>query len=144
MIAGGTTSGQVVLWDIRCHSPGPVLKSNSGHSDSIHSIHTVGSSNAFSILTASENLVCTWRLDMLNQPVDTIELYHSNYSKLDGMATTCLGFPVSESATFWVGTQDGTVHQAKRFERAGWYSYVTHILAKPVLIHLLYIKDIRQ
>lgn len=35
------------------------------------------------------------------------------------MSVTSLGFPKSETATFWVGTEEGNVYAANRYDRAG-------------------------
>lgn len=35
------------------------------------------------------------------------------------MAVTTLDFPDNETTTFWVGTEEGNMYQAKRYDRAG-------------------------
>lgn len=35
------------------------------------------------------------------------------------MAITCLDFPANETTAFWVGTEEGNVYQANRYDRAG-------------------------
>jgi dynein intermediate chain len=34
------------------------------------------------------------------------------------VSITCLDFPDSETATFWIGTEEGSVYQANRYNRA--------------------------
>lgn len=34
------------------------------------------------------------------------------------MSITCLDFPDTETATFWIGTEEGSVYQANRYDRA--------------------------
>jgi dynein intermediate chain, cytosolic len=50
---------------------------------------------------------------------ETLELVHSGHNKTAEVAITCLDFPASETTTFWVGTEEGNVYQANRYDRAG-------------------------
>ncbi|KAJ3054967.1 hypothetical protein HK097_000192 [Rhizophlyctis rosea] len=122
LIIGGTYSGQVVLWDTRAKSL-PVLKtplSAAGHTHPVHAMTMVGTQNAHNLVTASsDGLVCAWQLDMLAQPQETLDLIHPSHPKTDEVAVTTFGFPANETTTFWVGTEEGNVYQANRYERAG-------------------------
>uniref|UniRef100_A0A1D1Z0P9 Cytoplasmic dynein 1 intermediate chain 1 n=1 Tax=Anthurium amnicola TaxID=1678845 RepID=A0A1D1Z0P9_9ARAE len=121
-IIGGCYSGQIVIWDNRTKSQ-PVLKtplSANGHTHPIYSMQMVGSQNAHNLITAStDGLVCAWQLDMLTQPQESLELVHPGHSKTDEVSVTALGFPDAETTAFWVGTEEGNVYQANRFDRAG-------------------------
>jgi len=68
-------------------------------------------------------MVCSWLVDMLAQPQETLELVHAghnnNNNKTDEVAITTLDFPDNETTTFWVGTEEGNVYQANRYDRAG-------------------------
>ncbi|CAG8463596.1 9080_t:CDS:10 [Paraglomus brasilianum] len=122
LVIGGTYSGQVVIWDTRARSL-PVLKtplSSNGHTHPVYSMQVVGTQNAHNLITAStDGLVCSWQLDMLAQPQETLELVHPNHNKTDEVSVTALGFPDNETTAFWVGTEEGNVYQANRFDRAG-------------------------
>ncbi|GBB83976.1 hypothetical protein RclHR1_10620001 [Rhizophagus clarus] len=122
LVIGGTYSGQIVLWDMRSKAL-PVLKtplSASGHTHPVYSMQMVGTQNAHNLITAStDGLICSWQLDMLAQPQETLELVHSEHSKTDEVSVTALGFPDNETAAFWVGTEEGVVYQANRYGRAG-------------------------
>ncbi|CAG8509792.1 3071_t:CDS:10 [Funneliformis caledonium] len=122
LVIGGTYSGQIVLWDMRAKSL-PVLKtplSASGHTHPVYSMQMVGTQNAHNLITAStDGLICSWQLDMLVQPQETLELVHSEHSKTDEVSVTALGFPDNETAAFWVGTEEGVCYQANRYGRAG-------------------------
>ncbi|RIA97919.1 WD40-repeat-containing domain protein [Glomus cerebriforme] len=122
LVIGGTYSGQIVLWDNRSKSL-PVLKtplSASGHTHPVYSMQMVGTQNAHNLITAStDGLICSWQLDMLVQPQETLELVHAEHSKTDEVSVTALGFPDNETAAFWVGTEEGIVYQANRYGRAG-------------------------
>ncbi|KAL1929364.1 hypothetical protein VTP01DRAFT_1502 [Rhizomucor pusillus] len=121
-VIGGTYSGQIVLWDTRAKSL-PVLKtplSAGGHTHPVYSLEMVGTQNAHNLITAStDGFVCSWQLDMLAQPQDYLELLHPSHNKTDEVSVTCLGYPDNETATFWVGTEEGNVYQASRYDQAG-------------------------
>ncbi|CDS03474.1 hypothetical protein LRAMOSA00876 [Lichtheimia ramosa] len=121
-VIGGTYSGQIVLWDTRAKSL-PVLKtplSAGGHTHPVYSLEMVGTQNAHNLITAStDGFVCSWQLDMLAQPQDYLELLHPSHNKTDEVSVTCLGFPDNETTTFWVGTEEGNVYQAGRYDQAG-------------------------
>jgi dynein intermediate chain len=40
------------------------------------------------------------------------------HNKTDEVSITCLDFPDSEPSTFWIGTEEGSVYQANRYDRA--------------------------
>ena len=121
LIVGTTYSGQVLVWDIRSKSD-PIIKSGfstQGHAHPIHSMAFVGSHN---VMTASsDGLVCCWQLDMMNMPVESLPLSLPSQSRIDQVAVTCLAFPKDESAKFWVGSEQGLLYQANRFDRASLY-----------------------
>lgn len=56
---------------------------------------------------------------MSNATQETLELVHGGHNKTAEVAITCLDFPASETTTFWVGTEEGYVYQANRYDRAG-------------------------
>lgn len=41
-----------------------------------------------------------------------------SHNKTDEISITCLDFPASETSTFWIGTEEGSIYQANRFDRA--------------------------
>ncbi|GAA5972888.1 hypothetical protein JCM21900_002252 [Sporobolomyces salmonicolor] len=123
LVIGGTYSGQILLWDTRSRHPNPVLKtplSASGHTHPVYSLSMVGTQNAHSLVSAStDGTVCAWTLDMLARPQETLELVHPAHNKTDEVSVTTLGFPLGETTTFWVGTEEGNVYAANRYDRAG-------------------------
>ena len=123
LIVGGTYSGQILLWDTRAHSA-PVLKSPltaSGHTHPIYSLSVVGTQNAHNLVSSStDGLICSWQLDMLAKPIESLPLLHQSHSaKTEEVSTTVIQFPPNETVSFWVGTEEGTVYQANRYDRAG-------------------------
>ncbi|KAH8832670.1 WD40-repeat-containing domain protein [Flagelloscypha sp. PMI_526] len=122
LVFGGTYSGQILLWDTRSKHL-PVLKtplSAAGHTHPVYAIRMVGTQNAHNLITTStDGLVCSWLVDMLAQPQETLELIHTGHNKTGEVAITSLDFPDNETTTFWVGTEEGNVYQANRYDRAG-------------------------
>ncbi|KAJ3326999.1 hypothetical protein HDU76_012439 [Blyttiomyces sp. JEL0837] len=124
LVIGGTYSGQIVIWDTRSKNL-PVLKtplSAAGHTHPVYSMTMVGTQNAHNIISSStDGLVCSWQIDMLAQPQEMLELVHPSGShvKTDEISVTTFGFPANETGTFWVGTEEGNVYQANRYDRAG-------------------------
>ncbi|KAF7797184.1 hypothetical protein EIP86_008376 [Pleurotus ostreatoroseus] len=122
LIFGGTYSGQILLWDTRSKHL-PVLKtplSAAGHTHPVYAMQMVGTQNAHNLITSStDGMMCSWLVDMLAQPQETLELVHAGHNKTGEVAITCLNFPDNETSTFWVGTEEGNVYQANRYDRAG-------------------------
>lgn len=123
LVIGGTYSGQILVWDLRARNL-PILKtplSAAGHTHPVYSIAMVGTQNAHNLITAStDGMVCSWMLDMLARPQETLELLNTAHAKTDEVSVTVIGFPDQETTTFWVGTEEGNVYQAARYDRAGY------------------------
>jgi dynein intermediate chain len=50
---------------------------------------------------------------------ESLELVHAGHNKTGEVAITTLDFPNNETTTFLVGTEEGNVYQAHRYDRAG-------------------------
>lgn len=122
LVIGGTYSGQILLWDTRSKSL-PVLKtplSASGHTHPVYSLALPGTQNAHNLVSAStDGTVCAWVLDMLAKPLETLDLSYPGHAKTDEVATTTLAFPDNETSAFWLGTEEGNIFTANRYDRAG-------------------------
>ncbi|KAJ2083937.1 hypothetical protein GGI01_000660 [Coemansia sp. RSA 376] len=122
IVVGGAYSGQILLWDTRAKAQ-PVLKTPltaGGHTHPIYSLKVVGSTNAHQLISAStDGLVCSWQLDMLAQPQETIELTHPTHLRTDEVSVTSMDFADNETTAFVVGTAEGVAYQVNRYDRAG-------------------------
>jgi len=123
LLFGGTYSGQILLWDTRAKHL-PVLKSPlsaAGHTHPVYAMQVVGTQNAHNLIsTSTDGLVCSWLVDMLAQPQESLELQlAAGTNKTPEVAITCLDFPANETTSFWVGTEEGALYQANRYDRAG-------------------------
>ena len=121
LIAGGTYSGQVVLWDIRTskRTPDsekrtPVQRSNinsSSHTHPVFCLNIAGTQNAhFLVSTSTDGKMCTWDLDTLSEPrKETLDLQSGTNKPIAG---TCFSFPVNDANNFVLGSEEGSIFQA--------------------------------
>ncbi|XP_053603437.1 cytoplasmic dynein 1 intermediate chain isoform X4 [Plodia interpunctella] len=121
LILGGTYSGQIVLWDNRIQKRTPVQRtplSSLAHTHPVYCLSVVGSQNAHNLISVStDGRLCSWSLDMLSQPQETLELQHRQ-SK--AVAVTAMGFPHGDVNNFVLGSEDGNVYSGCLYgQRAG-------------------------
>ncbi|MBN3300253.1 DC1I2 protein, partial [Amia calva] len=115
LVVGGTYSGQIVLWDNRSNKRTPVQRtplSAAAHTHPVYCVNVVGTQNAHNLISIStDGKMCSWSLDMLSQPQDSMELVHKQ-SK--AVAVTCMSFPLGDVNNFVVGSEEGSVYTACR------------------------------
>ncbi|XP_055749592.1 cytoplasmic dynein 1 intermediate chain 1-like isoform X6 [Salvelinus fontinalis] len=115
LVVGGTYSGQIVLWDNRSHRRTPVQRtplSAAAHTHPVYCVNVVGTQNANNLITVStDGRMCSWSLDMLSQPQESMELV---YNKSKAVAVTGMAFPTGDVNNYVVGSEEGTVYTASR------------------------------
>uniref|UniRef100_A0A8C4N4M3 Dynein cytoplasmic 1 intermediate chain 2 n=1 Tax=Eptatretus burgeri TaxID=7764 RepID=A0A8C4N4M3_EPTBU len=115
LLVGGTYSGQIVLWDNRSNRTTPVQRtplSATAHTHPVYCVNVVGTQNAHNLISVStDGRMCSWNLDMLSQPQDSLELSHKQ-SK--AVAVTGMSFPLGDVNNFVVGSEEGMVYGACR------------------------------
>ncbi|XP_032222152.2 cytoplasmic dynein 1 intermediate chain 2 [Nematostella vectensis] len=115
LIIGGTYSGQIVLWDNRSSKRTPVQRtplSATAHTHPVYCVNVVGTQNAHNLISVStDGKMCSWSLDMLSQPQDSMEL---QYKQSKSVAVTCMSFLAGDVNNFVVGSEEGTVYTACR------------------------------
>ncbi|TSK31468.1 Cytoplasmic dynein 1 intermediate chain 1 [Bagarius yarrelli] len=115
LLVGGTYSGQIVLWDNRSHRRTPVQRtplSAAAHTHPVYCVNVVGTQNANNLITVStDGRMCSWSLDMLSQPQESMELV---YNKSKPVAVTGMAFPAGDVNNFVVGSEEGTIYTASR------------------------------
>ncbi|XP_012271337.1 cytoplasmic dynein 1 intermediate chain isoform X11 [Orussus abietinus] len=115
LILGGAYSGQIVLWDNRVQKRTPIQRtplSAAAHTHPVYCLSVVGTQNAHNLISIStDGKLCSWSLDMLSQPQETLIL-QAKQSK--PIAVTSLAFPHGDVNNFVVGSEDGTVYSACR------------------------------
>lgn len=74
----------------------------------VYCLSVVGSQNAHNLISVStDGRMCSWSLDMLSQPQETLELQHRQ-SK--AVAVTCMAFPHGDVNNFVLGSEDGNIY----------------------------------
>ncbi|XP_053738510.1 cytoplasmic dynein 1 intermediate chain 2-like isoform X4 [Synchiropus splendidus] len=115
LVVGGTYSGQIVLWDNRSNKRTPVQRtplSASAHTHPVYCVNVVGTQNANNLISIStDGKMCSWSLDMLSQPQDSLELV---FKQSKAVAVTSMAFPLGDVNNFVVGSEDGSVYTACR------------------------------
>ncbi|XP_071376589.1 cytoplasmic dynein 1 intermediate chain 2-like isoform X1 [Centroberyx affinis] len=115
LVVGGTYSGQIVLWDNRSNKRTPVQRtplSAAAHTHPVYCVNVVGSQNANNLISIStDGKMCSWSLDMLSQPQDSLELV---FKQSKAVAVTSMAFPLADVNNFVVGSEDGSVYTACR------------------------------
>ncbi|XP_064832082.1 dynein, cytoplasmic 1, intermediate chain 2a isoform X2 [Oncorhynchus masou masou] len=115
LVVGGTYSGQIVLWDNRSNKRTPVQRtplSAAAHTHPVYCVNVVGTQNAHNLISIStDGKMCSWSLDMLSQPQDSLELV---FRQSKAVAVTSMSFPLGDVNNFVVGSEDGSVYMACR------------------------------
>ncbi|XP_060723435.1 cytoplasmic dynein 1 intermediate chain 2 isoform X3 [Tachysurus vachellii] len=115
LVVGGTYSGQIVLWDNRSNKRTPVQRtplSASAHTHPVYCVNVIGTQNAHNLISIStDGKMCSWSLDMLSTPQDSLELV---FKQSRPVAVTSMAFPLGDVNNFVVGSEDGTVYTACR------------------------------
>ncbi|XP_024244751.2 dynein, cytoplasmic 1, intermediate chain 2a isoform X3 [Oncorhynchus tshawytscha] len=115
LVVGGTYSGQIVLWDNRSNKRTPVQRtplSAAAHTHPVYCVNVVGTQNAHNLISIStDGKMCSWSLDMLSQPQDSLELV---FKQSKAVAVTSMSFPLGDVNNFAVGSEDGSVYMACR------------------------------
>ncbi|KAI3626761.1 hypothetical protein CBS14141_000762 [Malassezia furfur] len=127
LLVGGTYSGQILVWDTRqralpvqrtplAFSPG----AGSGHCAPVYSLRMVGTGAAHQLVSAStDGLVCTWAMDLLARPQESLLLANPLHPRSAEVGVTSLDVPADDATRFLLGTEEGNVYGAARYDRRG-------------------------
>ncbi|XP_048789915.1 cytoplasmic dynein 1 intermediate chain 2-like [Lagopus muta] len=115
LLVGGTYLGQIALWDNRSNKRTPVQRtplSAAAHTRPVYCLNVVGTQNAHNLISISnDGKLCSWSLDMISQPLDSMQLVHK---QSEAVAVTCMSFPIGDVNNFVVGSEEGSVYTACR------------------------------
>lgn len=115
LVVGGTYSGKIVLWDNRSSRRTPVQKtqlSASTHTHPVYCVTVVGTPNANNLISIStDGKMCSWSLEMLSQPQESLELAHK---QAKCVAATSMSFLSNDVNNLVLGSEDGSVFTACR------------------------------
>lgn len=74
----------------------------------VYCLNVVGTQNAHNLISVStDGRLCSWNLDMLSQPQETLELQHKQAKPI---AVTSFAFPFNDVNNFVLGSEEGTVY----------------------------------
>uniref|UniRef100_A0A3B5A3H4 Cytoplasmic dynein 1 intermediate chain 2-like n=1 Tax=Stegastes partitus TaxID=144197 RepID=A0A3B5A3H4_9TELE len=78
----------------------------------VYCVNVVGTQNAHNLISIStDGKMCSWSLDMLSQPQDSMELV---FKQSKAVAVTSMSFPLGDVNNFVVGSEDGSVYMSCR------------------------------
>ncbi|KAG7253256.1 hypothetical protein CRUP_005071, partial [Coryphaenoides rupestris] len=81
----------------------------------VYCVNVVGTQNAHNLISIStDGKMCSWSLDMLSQPQDSMELV---FKQSKAVAVTSMSFPLADVNNFVVGSEDGSVYMSCRHGR---------------------------
>ncbi|XP_026203464.1 cytoplasmic dynein 1 intermediate chain 1 isoform X6 [Anabas testudineus] len=102
--------GVALVWNIKFKKATPEYIFHCQHP--VYCVNVVGTQNANNLITVStDGRMCSWSLDMLSQPQETMELV---YNKSKPVAVTGMAFPTGDVNNYVVGSEEGTVYTASR------------------------------
>ncbi|KAF8764575.1 Cytoplasmic dynein 1 intermediate chain 2 like protein [Argiope bruennichi] len=103
--------GVCLVWNMKFKKTTPEYIFHCQHP--VYCIQVVGTQNAHNLVSIStDGKFCTWSLDMLSAPQDTMELSHQKQSR--PVSVTSLSFPSGDYNNFIVGSEEGTIYTASR------------------------------
>uniref|UniRef100_A0A8C5BD89 Dynein cytoplasmic 1 intermediate chain 1 n=1 Tax=Gadus morhua TaxID=8049 RepID=A0A8C5BD89_GADMO len=102
--------GVALVWNIKFKKATPEYIFHCQHP--VYCVNVVGTQNANNLITVStDGRMCSWSLDMLSQPQESMELV---YNKSKPVAVTAMDFPTGDVNNYVVGSEEGTVYTASR------------------------------
>ncbi|KPP70369.1 cytoplasmic dynein 1 intermediate chain 2-like [Scleropages formosus] len=102
--------GVALVWNMKYKKTTPEYVFHCQHP--VYCVNVVGTQNAHNLISIStDGKMCSWSLDMLSQPQDSLELV---FKQSKAVAVTCMSFPLGDVNNFVVGSEDGSVYAACR------------------------------
>uniref|UniRef100_A0A668A0H5 Dynein cytoplasmic 1 intermediate chain 2 n=1 Tax=Myripristis murdjan TaxID=586833 RepID=A0A668A0H5_9TELE len=102
--------GVALVWNMKYKKNTPEYTFHCQHP--VYCVSVVGTQNANNLISIStDGKMCSWSLDMLSQPQDSLELV---FKQSKAVAVTSMAFPLADVNNFVVGSEDGSVYTACR------------------------------
>uniref|UniRef100_A0A8B9LD25 Dynein, cytoplasmic 1, intermediate chain 2b n=1 Tax=Astyanax mexicanus TaxID=7994 RepID=A0A8B9LD25_ASTMX len=102
--------GVALVWNMKYKKTTPEYVFHCQHP--VYCVNLVGTQNAHNLISIStDGKMCSWSLDMLSTPQDSLELV---FKQSKPVAVTSMSFPLGDVNNFVVGSEDGTVYTACR------------------------------
>uniref|UniRef100_A0A8C7ZV05 Dynein cytoplasmic 1 intermediate chain 2 n=1 Tax=Oryzias sinensis TaxID=183150 RepID=A0A8C7ZV05_9TELE len=102
--------GVALVWNMKYKKTTPEFVFHCQHP--VYCVNVVGTQNAHNLISIStDGKICSWSLDMLSQPQDSMELV---FKQSKAVAVTSMSFPLGDVNNFVVGSEDGSVYMSCR------------------------------
>uniref|UniRef100_A0A4W6FVN1 Dynein cytoplasmic 1 intermediate chain 2 n=1 Tax=Lates calcarifer TaxID=8187 RepID=A0A4W6FVN1_LATCA len=102
--------GVALVWNMKYKKATPEYVFHCQHP--VYCVNVVGTQNAHNLISIStDGKMCSWSLDMLSQPQDSMELV---FKQSKAVAVTSMSFPLGDVNNFVVGSEDGSVYMSCR------------------------------
>uniref|UniRef100_A0A8K9WRS8 Dynein, cytoplasmic 1, intermediate chain 2b n=1 Tax=Oncorhynchus mykiss TaxID=8022 RepID=A0A8K9WRS8_ONCMY len=102
--------GVALVWNMKYKKTTPEYTFHCQHP--VYCVNMVGTQNAHNLISIStDGKMCSWNLDMLSQPQDSLELV---FKQSKAVSVTSMAFPLGDVNNFVVGSEDGSVYTACR------------------------------
>uniref|UniRef100_A0A7N5ZY78 Dynein, cytoplasmic 1, intermediate chain 2a n=1 Tax=Anabas testudineus TaxID=64144 RepID=A0A7N5ZY78_ANATE len=102
--------GVALVWNMKYKKSTPEYVFHCQHP--VYCVNVVGTQNAHNLISIStDGKMCSWSLDMLSQPQDSMELV---FKQSKAVAVTSMSFPLGDVNNFVVGSEDGSVYMSCR------------------------------
>uniref|UniRef100_A0A672JCX5 Cytoplasmic dynein 1 intermediate chain 2-like n=1 Tax=Salarias fasciatus TaxID=181472 RepID=A0A672JCX5_SALFA len=102
--------GVALVWNMKYKKATPEYVFHCQHP--VYCVNVVGTQNAHNLISIStDGKICSWSLDMLSQPQDSMELV---FKQSKAVAVTSMSFPLGDVNNFVVGSEDGSVYMSCR------------------------------
>uniref|UniRef100_A0A674MSV9 Dynein cytoplasmic 1 intermediate chain 2 n=1 Tax=Takifugu rubripes TaxID=31033 RepID=A0A674MSV9_TAKRU len=102
--------GVALVWNMKYKKTTPEYVFHCQHP--VYCVNVVGTQNANNLISIStDGRMCSWSLDMLSHPQDSMELV---FKQSKAVAVTSMSFPHGDVNNFVVGSEDGSVYMACR------------------------------
>uniref|UniRef100_A0A8C5G871 Cytoplasmic dynein 1 intermediate chain 2-like n=1 Tax=Gouania willdenowi TaxID=441366 RepID=A0A8C5G871_GOUWI len=102
--------GVALVWNMKYKKSTPEYVFHCQHP--VYCVNVVGTQNANNLISIStDGKICSWSLDMLSQPQDSMELV---FKQSKAVAVTSMSFPLGDVNNFVVGSEDGSVYMSCR------------------------------
>uniref|UniRef100_A0A8C7PTD6 Dynein cytoplasmic 1 intermediate chain 2 n=1 Tax=Oncorhynchus mykiss TaxID=8022 RepID=A0A8C7PTD6_ONCMY len=102
--------GVALVWNMKYKKNTPEYVFHCQHP--VYCVNVLGTQNANNLISIStDGKMCSWSLDMLSQPQDSLELV---LKQSKAVAVTSMSFPLGDVNNFAVGSEDGSVYMACR------------------------------
>uniref|UniRef100_A0A667ZUJ0 Dynein cytoplasmic 1 intermediate chain 2 n=1 Tax=Myripristis murdjan TaxID=586833 RepID=A0A667ZUJ0_9TELE len=102
--------GVALVWNMKYKKTTPEYVFHCQHP--VYCVNVVGTQNAHNLISIStDGKMCSWSLDMLSQPQDSMELV---FKQSKAVAVTSMSFPLGDVNNFVVGSEDGSVYMSCR------------------------------